>query len=86
MEYVSTRDKKLINERTKAIMPVSLYGLSADLEMFQKIGKKYNIPIANDAAEAYGAECNRKRIFKQRSHHIHWKIQSILQQVMVELW
>lgn len=48
----------LITERTKAIMPVSLYGLSADMEKFKELGRKYNIPIINDAAEAYGATCN----------------------------
>ena len=39
MEYVPEKAEALITERTKAIMPVSLYGLSADLEAFEKIGK-----------------------------------------------
>ena len=52
----------LITEKTKAIMPVSLYGLSADLEAFEKISKKYGIPIINDAAEAFGATCNGKNM------------------------
>lgn len=54
--------EELITEKTKAIMPVSLYGLSADFEKFKQIGKKYNIPIINDAAEAYGATCNNKNM------------------------
>ncbi len=57
--------ERLITKRTKAIMPVSLYGLSADLEAFEKIGKKYGIPIINDAAEAFGATCNGKNINQQ---------------------
>ena len=54
--------ERLITEKTKAIMPVSLYGLSADLEAFEKLGEKYGIPIINDAAEAFGATCNGKNI------------------------
>ena len=34
--------ESLITERTKAIMPVSLYGLSANLPAFKKISKKYS--------------------------------------------
>ena len=52
----------LITAKTKAIMPVSLYGLSADLEAFEKISQKYGIPIINDAAEAFGATCNGKNM------------------------
>ena len=52
----------LITAKTKAIMPVSIYGLSADLEAFEKISKKYGIPIINDAAEAFGATCNGKNM------------------------
>lgn len=52
----------LITDRTKAIMPVSLYGLSADMEKFKELGRKYNIPIINDAAEAFGAICNNKNM------------------------
>ena len=54
----------LITKKTKAIMPVSLYGLSPDLEEFRQISRKYGIPIINDAAEAYGAECCQQSINK----------------------
>ena len=40
-----------ITERTKAIMPVSLYGLSCDLDPLMALGKKYGIAVINDAAE-----------------------------------
>jgi perosamine synthetase len=50
--------ESLITPKTKAIMPVSLYGLSADFDAFQEISKKYSIPVINDAAEAYGSLCN----------------------------
>ena len=44
-----------INERTRAIVVVHLYGQPAQLDQILKIGKKYNIPIIEDAAQAHGA-------------------------------
>ncbi len=43
-----------ITERTKAIMPISLYGLSCDLDPLMALGRKHGIPVINDAAEAVG--------------------------------
>lgn len=51
-----------ITSRTKAIMPVHLYGLAADMVPLMEISKKYNIPIIEDAAEAHGAEYNGKKV------------------------
>lgn len=51
-----------ITDRTKAIMPVHLYGLAADMGPLMEISEKYNIPIIEDAAEAHGAEYNGKRV------------------------
>ena len=50
--------ERLITPRTRAIMPVSLYGLSADLLRFSELAKSHGIPLINDAAQAYGATCN----------------------------
>ena len=44
-----------ITNKTKAIMPVSLYGLSCDLDPIMKLAKKHNIYVINDAAEAHMA-------------------------------
>ena len=44
-----------INKRTKAIIPVNLYGQSANLENIIKISKKYNIKIIEDCAQSSGA-------------------------------
>lgn len=51
-----------ITSRTKAIMPVHLYGLAADMAPLMEISKKYNIPIIEDAAEAHGAEYDGKKV------------------------
>ncbi len=44
-----------INERTKAIMPVHLYGLPADMERIAEIGQQNQLSIIEDAAQAHGA-------------------------------
>ncbi|WP_310603773.1 DegT/DnrJ/EryC1/StrS family aminotransferase [Anaerosporobacter sp.] len=51
-----------ITSRTKAIMPVHLYGLPANMEAIMELSKKYNIPIIEDAAEAHGAEFKGERV------------------------
>jgi perosamine synthetase len=47
--------RRNISKKTKAIMPVSLYGLSCDLDPIMAIAQEYNIGVINDAAEAHGA-------------------------------
>lgn len=45
-----------ITERTKAIMPVSLYGQPADMDAINAIAAKYKLPVIEDAAQSFGAE------------------------------
>jgi dTDP-4-amino-4,6-dideoxygalactose transaminase len=45
-----------INSRTKAIIPVHLYGCPCEMDTIDEIAKKYNIHIIEDCAQAHGAE------------------------------
>ena len=51
-----------ITEKTKAIIPVHLYGLPCEMEKIMEIAKKYNLYIIEDAAEAHGAEYKGKKV------------------------
>lgn len=44
-----------INEKTKAIMAVHLYGQCCDMDRINAIAKKYNLKVIEDAAQAHGA-------------------------------
>jgi dTDP-4-amino-4,6-dideoxygalactose transaminase len=44
-----------IGERTRAIMPVHLFGHPADMGALTALGRKHGIPVIEDAAQAYGA-------------------------------
>lgn len=46
---------RAVTKRTKAIIPVHLYGRPADMPEILKISKKYNLKVIEDAAQAHGA-------------------------------
>lgn len=49
-------------KNTKAIIPVHLYGQSADMDDIVNFAKKHNLKIIEDCAQAHGAEFNGKKV------------------------
>ena len=54
---VSKIEKK-ITSKTKAIMPVSLYGQPSDMDAIKFIAKKYNLKVIVDGAQSFGSTFN----------------------------
>jgi perosamine synthetase len=52
----------LITPRTKAILPVHIYGHPVDMDRVAAIAKKHGLVVIEDAAEAHGAEVRGKRV------------------------
>ena len=53
--------EQAITDRTKAIIPVSLYGQCADFDAINAIAAKHGIPVIEDAAQSFGASYKGKR-------------------------
>ncbi|MDY2606909.1 MAG: DegT/DnrJ/EryC1/StrS family aminotransferase, partial [Lachnospiraceae bacterium] len=51
-----------ITDRTKAIIPVHLYGQPCDMDSIMKIAKKHNLYVIEDCAQAHGAKYKGKRV------------------------
>lgn len=54
--------ESLITKNTKAIIPVHMLGVPADMISINKIGKRFKIPIIEDACEAIGAKVAKKYV------------------------
>jgi dTDP-4-amino-4,6-dideoxygalactose transaminase len=51
-----------INERTKAIIPVHIQGLPADLDPIMEIARKHNLYVIEDACQAHGATYKGRKV------------------------
>lgn len=54
--------EKNITDKTKAIMPVHLYGHPADMDPIMEIAKKYQLYVVEDCAQAHGALYKGKKV------------------------
>jgi dTDP-4-amino-4,6-dideoxygalactose transaminase len=56
------RIEAAITSRTRAIMPVHLYGQPADMDPIRELARRYNLRIIEDAAQAHGARYRGSRV------------------------
>ncbi len=54
--------KKAITDKTKAIIPVHVYGQACDMDAIMAIAKEHNLKVIEDSAEAHGAEYKGKKV------------------------
>ena len=57
-----TQIKNSISNRTKAILPVHLYGHPADMKPIMELAEKYDLKVIEDACQAHGAEYNGRKV------------------------
>jgi dTDP-4-amino-4,6-dideoxygalactose transaminase len=56
------RLEALVTARTRAIMPVHIFGTPADMDSINAVATKHKLPVVEDAAQAHGARYKGKRV------------------------
>jgi dTDP-4-amino-4,6-dideoxygalactose transaminase len=56
------RIESAITPRTKAILPVHLYGQPADIDAIVEVGRRHGIKVLDDCAQAHGARVRGRRV------------------------
>ncbi len=54
--------EKAITKKTKAILPIHLYGLSCDMDPIIEIAQMYNLMVIEDACQSHGAEYKGRKV------------------------
>ena len=55
LRQLAEREKPKLGRRLKAVVPVHLYGRSADMDAIMQVAKEFDIAVVEDAAQAHGA-------------------------------
>ncbi len=58
----ATKIEEKITTKTKAIIPVHLYGQPCDIKQVMEIAKKHGLYVVEDCAQAHGAICNNRKV------------------------
>jgi dTDP-4-amino-4,6-dideoxygalactose transaminase len=57
-----TKLEAAITARTRAVIPVHLYGMPADMDAIVEVARRHKLIVIEDAAQAHGAEYNKRRV------------------------
>src|SRR4029450_6590631 len=57
-----TRLEQAVTSRTKAIIPVHLYGQPADMDPIMEVARRHGLVVIEDACQAHGARYKGKRV------------------------
>ena len=79
--------KNAITSKTKAIMPVHIYGNPAEMDEIMDIAKKHKLKVVEDACPAIGAEYkNKNREVSENLGHSVFKVRKLWLPVLVACW